>query len=251
MNEITLFYNKTIYEMYCDLKTKKCYEHRNLDIVTNFPELYDDISISNITFLNFNRDEQCKCDACLENIDINFDFNLKPTCLKESRKYALMKNIMKSKTKNKYYNCKQRIKAIIDYIYNYASHNDNMHVIILVPNQIETIQKIRNIIADNSNGKIVKTNFNRLRCMTSVISLISPIQVTCGFDINPRDIGLVILNAFYYHMFTHNYEELMCLIWKCRLYCTNFTLINDSTEIFGKERDQLFKICDGLKILHI
>jgi hypothetical protein len=185
----------------------------------------------------------------MSEIDLNFDFNMKPSNLKERKKYAQMKTIMKCKIKNKYYNCKKRVETILNMIYNFAS-KDTRNIAIVVPNQHETIQKIINLIISQSNHKIIKMNRDNLKYLNTNIYLICPCHIEIGLDLAHMNIGLALLNGFYYHMFIRSleYEELIFLIWNFKETKSMLVMVSDSNEIFDKEHGTLFKICDDLEI---
>lgn len=251
MNDITTFYNKKVYEKYNNLKNTKSHERTDLSVKTNFPQLCDTISFSNLTFLHTDHEIPCDCATCESEIEMNFDFDKTPNNINEFRQRVTMTNVKKCKIKNKYYCCKKRIDTILNYIYNFASNN-NTHVVILVPNEGQTVCKISDIIIKNSNDLITKTNRNyKLRYLNTDIYLISMFHFMEGFCVNSSSIGLVILNAFYYHMFLTqlNYEELRSVIWKFKINNACLTMISDSNEIFDKEHNILFEICDDLKII--
>lgn len=250
MNDVTTFYNKKIYEKYNNLKNTKSHKRKDLGIKTNFPQLYESICFSRLTFLHTDYELHCDCATCLSDIEMNFDFDKKSNDLKEFRKHMMMKNVKKCKIKIKYYFCEKRIDTILNHIYKFALHN-NTNIAILVPNEYQTVHKIINILVKYSNNLIKKISANTLSYSTINIHLVSPLHFTEGFCVNSSSIGLVLLNAFYYHMFlTHiNYEELTSAIWKFKISNACLTIISDSNEIFDREHNILFEICDDLKII--
>lgn len=244
MNKITTFYRKKIYEKHNDLKTIGSHLRKDLSICTNFTQIYDDICNSQLNLIGHNYELRCDCDTCLSEIYMNLN-----VC--DKRKRAHNQHILKCKIKNRHYNCKRRIDTILNYIYDFCSKNNCDNIVIIVPNQSDTVHKIINLILTHSKGLIVKNGPIQLHYQNTRIYLSSPLQFIEGFEINPAKVNLLLLNCFYYHMFVTSiyYEELLCLIWTFKSNNSKIVMISDPPEIFNKELNLFTQIFNDIKII--
>jgi len=229
------FYSKQIYKKFHNLQSKKQHQQENLSLKYNFPTYNFTNSKSFVEFENFS----CKCDKCiltdeLDNVD--------------KRKVHIAKSIIK----NRISNCEIRIKWILDMIYNQIEISSKP-IVIIVPKEQDTTNKIGNLLCEYSQNKITKLKQNCMVCDGIQIYLLSPHHLVEGFEIDPESVGMVLLNCFYSHMFIKSldYEELVSLVWKFRPTNTNFikmVAILDQDKIFYKEIGIIKKICDDLQI---
>lgn len=241
-SSIDHFYAKTIFEKFNGLKKAGIYEHKDFSLETNFPQYHSKLNQLNLNTINFN----CECEACTSKIQLDL--------VTKSRLDRQKLHIKKTQIKNSIYNCSIRINLILNLIYAH-SQNNSTNIIIVVPIEQPTINKIANLIQTHSQGRIFEIPQNKLVYGDTTIYLLSPQHFAEGFESNPNTIGLVLLNCFYSHMFLNslNYEELIYMCWKFRSNNseseqTKFTVILDSDELFDKENKIMEKLCLDLKM---
>ena len=225
LNKITFHYRKQCGEKYEALKNNKISYCKNTNLKNIVPDLYDDIEIKQSYILNYT----CDCYNCEQANINNID------------------RIKKQQNKNKLYLCKIRTGLICNYILEQINLN-NKDIILIVPTEQPTINKIMSLILEESNGNVIKKNRNILEYNGSKIYLYSALHFIEGFDQNLKNIGSVLLNCFYSHMYIRYYEELIYTCWKLREY-SNFVIINDNIEIFSKENNFIKEIFEDLKII--
>lgn len=130
-NKITSFY----YEQICNK-----YNHRqiNTNLKNVFPEQHESIKPIQSIVLDYT----CDCVNCIEsNILINPIDN--------------SDRIKQNQYKNKLYLCETRTNVICDYLFQQINLN-NQNIILIVPSEYTTLNKIMNLIVKTSDNKFVK-----------------------------------------------------------------------------------------------
>lgn len=184
----------------------------------------------------------CKCENCIQAKTL---VNLP----KGNRIQFNKMRIQQQVNKNKLYLCETRTKALIDELIKFTENNDK-NIVLLVPNEESTINKIKNKLIELSDGKIKKKFFNKLELNSHLIHLISPYyrySILEGFEENPENI-CVVLNGFYYHMYLSNLwiEEILYVLSKFN--SSKILVLDDNFQTFIKENIFIKKIFDKLKI---
>lgn len=149
------------------------------------------------------------------------------------------------------YLCETRINALIEELVKFTENTNNTvnkNIVLIVPNDAMTQYKIITKIIELSNGMIKKISFNKLELNSHLIYLVCPYSIVEGFSENPLNIGVVVLNGFYYHMYLSNLwiEEILYILSK--FYSSEIFVLNDNFQTFIKENTFIEKIFDELKI---
>ncbi len=129
LNKIKFHYWKQCGEKYKALKNNKISYCKNTNLKNIVPDLYDDIEIKQLHILNYT----CDCYNCEQANINNID------------------RIKKQQNKNKLYLCKIRTGLICNYILEQINLN-NKDIILIVPTEQSTINKIMSLILEESNG---------------------------------------------------------------------------------------------------
>ena len=248
-NQIETFYRKAICAKYYNLKKDGCNQMIDLDIKTNFPELYDLIE----TKLIYPIEYQCDCDHCNESKIIESkEINIFNNDEAEYKKQSNILRIRLQQRKNKLYQCANRTIQIINTIkYQIDTTDKDCIILVPLPRESFTIKKIIRTLLSNSLGQINQMDTNTLEYSGHNIYLLNPLEFVEGFGHNPSQIGFVLINGFYSHMYlkTIDKEEILLMLWKLRNNSI-FGIVQDLAETFEKERSFISKLLIDLKLIY-